>query len=98
MFKELGGTFAKSLTACGRIMQLLRLQARVLGVECPIGALTVTMFRSKGTEKPKLKLKAAETRYLIPILREVLLNCFFVGYRVSEGTATMFGNHLYSLS
>ena len=69
---ELKGNFSNHLDPCGKLMMLLRMHARRLGVECPIGHLTIFMFRTKNSKRPKLRAKAAETRYLCPIILDML--------------------------
>ena len=76
LFKHLKGTFAAPTRACGRLLQLVKLHSRLLNIEPPFSALTVTMFRGKGTIRPKFKLKAAEGRYFVAVLRQILIHCF----------------------
>ena len=54
---------------------MMNLAARNLHCRCPINKLTVGMFKSSAQNKPKMKTKAAEGRYLLPVVRE-LLNLF----------------------
>ena len=46
-----------------------------LGVSKPFHSLTVTMFRLAMKSKPKLKLKAAEARHFLPIMKEIIRTC-----------------------
>ena len=50
--------------------------ARQLAMDMPIATLSLTMFRASAGVAPKFKHKAAEGRYLLPIVREMLLRCF----------------------
>ena len=56
-------------------MNMLRAMARSLDLEMPFDDLTIGMMKSGAKKPPKLKLKAAEGRYLLPILLELLKNC-----------------------
>ena len=76
LFVERGGVFSRSKAACSKLESLLGMCASRLGLEKPFYSLTVTMFRPKLSKKPQLKLKAAQGRYLLPILREALVTCF----------------------
>jgi len=75
LFKVYGGTLTKTLEPCARILWLLRTMAKQVGVDCPIAELCLTMFRAKGesgTKRPKLKLKAADSRYILHLLVLIL--------------------------
>ena len=78
LFLALGGRINRSKDACSKLEALLDVAARRLGLARPLHSLTVTMFRSKMASKPKLKIKAAEGRYLLPILRETMATAFDV--------------------
>jgi hypothetical protein len=78
LFLELGGVPSnkmKAQAACARIMGVLRTMAKKLNTEVPFNNLVVTMFKPE-QKAPKLKLKAAEGRYTLPILCEALRICF----------------------
>ena len=75
-FREVGGSFKQWKGACGRLQNLCDMCAKRLGLEKPFHSLTIQMFRSKASSKPKMKLKAAEGRHFLPVLREVLATCF----------------------
>jgi len=75
LWRELGGTWKNHQGATTKLLNMLKLQAAALGVEAPIHNLTIFMIRGSGKAKPKLKIKAAEGRHLLPILRQVLLHC-----------------------
>ena len=55
---------------------MIRVIASQMGVEPPISGLTVLMFRKAAGKKPKLACKAAEARYLLPIVVKVLEQFF----------------------
>ena len=75
-FQEVGGVFSRPKAACGKLESLMNMCASRLGLEKPFHSLAVTMIRPSLAKKPKLKLKAAEGRHLLPILREMLATCF----------------------
>ena len=76
LFRALGGTWSSHMDACGKLMGLIRLQARALNMEVPISQLTIFMIRVSNKKKPHLRAKAAESRYLCPIVLEILKHCF----------------------
>ena len=57
--------------ALGDLLGLIRWAAKQLNMEPPIGKLTLLMFKSP-TKRPKLKVKAAECRHLVPIVHKML--------------------------
>ena len=78
VFTKLGGVFRRSKAACGKIQSMLSMCASRLGLEQPFHSLVVTMIRPSLAKKPTMRLKAAEGRHLLPILREMLATCFNV--------------------
>ena len=68
--------FLRPTKAEGQLLSLIRLQAKHLGVSSPIAGLAVNMIRSEMGERPKLKLKAAEGRYMLPNLIAMLQHNF----------------------
>ena len=50
--------------------------SRKLGVEKVLNDLTLGMFRPSADKKPSFKHKAAEGRYLLPVLREMMFTYF----------------------
>ena len=84
LFVALGGTWARPVEACARLLKMIKVMSKEADVECPIGDLTVTMFRSAMNKKPKMKLKAAEGRRFLVVLRKVLGTCFPVSDRHSS--------------
>ena len=73
---ELGGTFRKAKPACARLLAMSKAMAATIGVDLPFTALTPGMIRTAMKKGPSLRLKAAEGRHYLPILRQMLLNCF----------------------
>ena len=76
LLKELGGTYKRHLKECGQLLAMVHAKAAEMGVDPPFYALTITMIRSSMKDKPKMKLKAAESRWFVPILSEMLLDYF----------------------
>ena len=75
-FTEVGGKMTKPQEACAMLFNMINVVASDLGLEQPIASLVVTMFRPSMNKKPKMRLKAAEGRYFLPILT-VMLQRFF---------------------
>ena len=75
LFLELGGVITRWQEACGKLLTLIKMFARNLGMGAPINNLTITMFRTaKG--KCRFKGKASECRYLVPIVLAILKVAF----------------------
>ena len=67
LFHEMGGIVTRSKSTLSDILGLIRFAAMDLNVNAPINNLTFGMIKQpKGS--PKLKVKAAESRYLLPII------------------------------
>ena len=45
---------------------------QAIGVEQPVWSLTVTMLRRSATAKPRMRVKAAEARHLLPVMMQIL--------------------------
>ena len=75
LYVELGGNYTRR-SPCALLLNMIKQQSRAQGVEPPINDLTVHMLRPELSKKPKMRLKAAEGRYLLPVLLGILLNCF----------------------
>ena len=75
-FESLGGVHSNPQAALSKLMNCLNVSARALGEECPIWNLTISMIRTKMSEAPKLKAKAAEGRHLIFIIAHLLRHSF----------------------
>ena len=75
-FRQLGGTYKKHVDACVKLHNLLKLAATELEVDMPISELTLGMFKYDASKKAKLRSKAGEARYLVPICVEMLQLCF----------------------
>ena len=67
----LGGNFTRWQGACGLLLNMVRLAARQLNIETPFNNLTIGMIIPKATGKPRMKLKAAEGRHCIVVLRKM---------------------------
>ena len=61
-----GGTFAKPHEALAKLVNLMYAAAKSKGLQPPVSKLTMGMIRVSG-KPPKLKLKAAEGRHMLPI-------------------------------
>ena len=70
-FKALGGSFQNSKKATSKIFNMLKVAAAVLGHNLPIQALTIGMIRPAMKKKCLARLKAAECRYLVPIVLQM---------------------------
>ena len=76
LFHELGGTLTSPIGACAKLMAMIKSMSKRLDMEPPIWDLTVGMFRAAATKAPKMRLKAAEGRRCLRVLREILRMCF----------------------
>ena len=77
IFASLGGTISgkNRFHHLHTMKVMFQVMARELGLEMPFWDITIPMFRSKTSMAPKLKLKAAEGRHFLPILRATLQKC-----------------------
>ena len=73
---QLGGTITNHRGATTKLMGMIKAMSHEIGVKPPFHSLTIGMIRAGAGKPPKLKLKAAEGRHLLPVLRAVLTNCF----------------------
>ena len=77
LFLQLGGNwYSRPGKQCGQLLGMITSMAALLDVEPPISTLAITMVRPNLNKPPKLKLKAAENRRMLPILRAMLRHCF----------------------
>ena len=76
LVRELGGTISNPRNTLNQLEQLMHVMSRELHVPTPFHSLTIGMIRTKASAAPKLKLKAAEGRHLLPIVRFMLLHAF----------------------
>ena len=67
IFKDLGGTWDRPGNALAQLLLMIRLASKRLRMQPPINNLTMTMIRKSG-QPPKMALKAAEARHLLPVL------------------------------
>ncbi len=73
VFLFLGGSVGKPEQTLAKILSMLWAAAKGASVELPIRHLTLGMIRSDANNKsPKLKVKAAEGRRLLPVLTFIL--------------------------
>jgi hypothetical protein len=71
LFLEMGGTRKSSDIACGELLALMSWAAKQCGVAPPVNKITLAMLKKSG-KPPKLKLKAAEGRHLVPLTLKIL--------------------------
>ena len=67
-----GGIRARPHVACAKLLNLLKVAAQDLGTRVPVADLTLGMFHGVTKKRPKMKLKAAEGRYMLPIVHRLL--------------------------
>ena len=72
LWRGLGGTRSKPSLACDKLLNLLKVAAKDLGTVVPVADLTLGMFHVAEKKRPKLKTKAAEGRYMLPIVHRLL--------------------------
>ena len=72
LFVTVGGTLKINKGALSSLLNMAKAAATDLGVELPLNTLTMGMIRSGSNKKPKMRLKAAEGRYFLPILVRML--------------------------
>jgi len=70
---ELYVQFGSSPEALSRLVDLIALASRQLGIEPPVRFLTALMLRVD-SKAPKLKLKAAQGRYMVDVVHFILTN------------------------
>ena len=68
---NLTGDSDKTIHAMKMLMLQIRIAAKTLGIPVPIQYLSFAMIKAQG-KGPKMKLKAAEGRYMLQILRVML--------------------------
>ncbi|CAK0863488.1 unnamed protein product [Prorocentrum cordatum] len=76
---SLGGNMSPDSTGSKGAVSVLRSQIRLgskfLGIDCPVYALTLPMFRASG-KGPKMKTKAGEGRHLLKVLLHMLITFY----------------------
>ena len=76
LFIEMGGLVTKPQEKLGELMELIKSGAKALKMgRSPINKLTMQMVKEP-SKSPKLKVKAAESRHLLPIVRHILERYF----------------------
>ena len=79
LFFEMGGTVSNPGRVLGELMTLIKSAAKAIKQDRPpINAMTMGMLQAKSQNPPKLKIKAAESRYMCPVLRHILTHFFKV--------------------
>ena len=75
VFPELHGTFRDLMAAICIIRNMLRTAARSPGMAQPINRSTIFIICQRASEKPKLRVNAAEARHVLPLVQQSLQNC-----------------------
>ena len=73
LFYKFNGVASRPDAVCAELLLLLNFHARRLGMQPPLGSLTLPMFKPRDGP-PMLKAKAAEARHIVQVLRDVLLH------------------------
>ena len=76
LFVKVGGSRKKWRDACAVLLNMICITAASLGLDAPFGSLTLCMFRTSNSKKPKMRLKAAEGRLFLPILTTMIARFF----------------------
>jgi len=74
LFVYFHGTRQHPEDALAKILSLIKSAASALGAESIISSITLNMIKASGRKPPKLKLKAAEGRHMLPITTMILEN------------------------
>ena len=74
-FIQLGGRVSNPNATCVRLMQMISVVARDMGLEKPFSTLTFSMIKQE-RKRPRMRLKATEGRRLLPILTGMLQRFF----------------------
>lgn len=75
LWRKLGGTRKKWQHACGLLENMFISMSKEMGVSRPFHSLTIGLFLP-ASNKPCLKLKAAEGRHCLPVLIRILQTFF----------------------
>ena len=74
LFVQLGGIVTRPLEAMGSLMSLIQVASKHLQqARPPVYKLSIAQIKASGKE-PKLKTKAAETRYMLEVVTHILKN------------------------
>lgn len=71
LFRSLGGTKDNWGDAVGHLYFCIRLASKAIGRQVPLSGLTFLMIKQDG-KSPKLRAKAAEGRYMVPVVKKML--------------------------
>ena len=72
LFTAVKGMVTKPKQGCTKLYVMICTAARSLNLEKPFWDLTFTMFQPGKGKHPRMRLKAAESRYFLPVLLQVL--------------------------
>ena len=72
LFTAVKGLVTKPKQGCTKLYVMICTAARSLNLEKPFWDLTFTMFHPGRGQHPRMRLKAAESRYFLPVLLQVL--------------------------
>ena len=72
IIRWLGGSYNNWQTACGLLLNMVALASKNPDVPKPFNTLTIGMVLSKAGGKPQMKLKAAEGRHSVPVLKRIV--------------------------
>jgi hypothetical protein len=75
-FYFLGGSHNNAKPTLGKILNMVKLASKSMGVSVPIWDLTMGMISAKASHWPVLKLKAGEARYMLPVCFHMASNFF----------------------
>ena len=77
LFLFLGGTRKHPLEACGKLLDMIKIASKELDMkQPPIYHLEYTQIRASPDSAPKLKVKAAEARHMVPVTHFILKRFF----------------------
>ena len=73
LFLFFGGTRKHLLEACGKLIDMIKIASKELDMnQPPIYHLEYTQIRASPDSAPKLKVKAAEARHMVPVTHFIL--------------------------
>ncbi|MDA8583955.1 hypothetical protein N9L68_06960 [bacterium] len=72
---ELGGVFDRAEEALGNFLTMMHMPSKALGQgKPPLNDLTQGMVKSARSKPPMMRVKAAEARHLVPVLRHMMMH------------------------
>ena len=72
IISELGGNFSNCSKQIGKVLEMIKCASHDLKVAQPITNITITMIKTEASAPPRLKVKAAEARHLLPVMHFVI--------------------------